>query len=40
MKNDYIRGLLGAMRLEDAISVTPYIRSEAEHVRGMQGMRG
>ena len=27
----------GPMRLEDAISVTPYIRSGAEYVRGMQG---
>ena len=25
------------MRLEDVISVTPYIRSGAEDVRGMQG---
>ena len=26
-----------SMRLEDAISVTPYIHSRAEDVRGMQG---
>lgn len=33
--------MLPMMRLEDAISVTPYIRSGAEFVRGMcVGRRG
>ena len=34
--NNYYASRIRKSRLEDAISITPYIRSEAEDVRGGQ----